>query len=1007
MALLNLLNAPLFARLFSQVKETHPMVATMNFSLLSRLSLAVVATVPLILAGPVAGQGRRADVAASVVPPSNVQPESVDRTAWLYVGSDIPPDPGWQFGTLSNGLRFAVRRNGVPPGQVTIRLRVDAGAMMEQPHEAGWAHLIEHLSFRESRYLQNGEARREWQRLGVSFGSDSNATTGTTSTIFQLDIPAATPETVAQSIRLLSGMIREPVLTDATVNAERPIVMAERRERDGPEFRINEASRQHFFAGQLLGERSTIGSEETLAAANAEGIRAFHERWYRPERVVIAIAGDMDPGLLEQAIVTNFADWRARGSAPVEPDFGQPDPSRRTANIVVEPTQPMVVHLATLRPWNRVTDSVAYTQGLMLDTLASLIINRRLEERARAGASYLAAQVSTDKPSRSADMTTVSVIPIEGNWRQAIDDTRAAIAIATTSAPSEADIQREFADVETYLRRELANAQNEPGTKQADDLLNAVDIGETVTSPDHALAIWQSIRPLATPQRMLEITRAMFNGPVQRVQMTTPTPIEGGEAALAALIGRAPTSAAASAAGRVAPTIRFSDLPSPGRRGTLVSRTPVDRFDMERWEFGNGVTALVRNTDIEPNKIRIMVRFGGGRRAVSPTGSNLLWAGEGALVESGIGRYDQTTLDRLVNGRQIGMRFDVGDDAFTLSAETRPEDLSDQLRLLVARLVQPGWQAAPVMRTRAARLASYDAIRNSPMAVMQGEMQSLLFSGDRRFAIPSRAEIEALTPASFRRFWEPLLAEGPIEVQVFGDVSRVDLQTMMLDTFGALRPRPPVRVPAGADDLTPTPVPVTPLVTRHSGGETQAAAVLAFPTGGGVEAIRTARQLDILAAIYNDRLYERLRDQAGASYSQAVTSNWSLDFPHGGYIFVGGLVKPEDSGLMLQSATAIAHELMTAPVTDDELRRAIGPMTEQIIRASSGNVFWMLQTEGASRDPRRFDALRTYLVDLNNVTPADIQRLAQTYLALERGIPLLILPERSAVPAVTGTGQPR
>lgn len=984
------------------------MVVSM-ISQMPRRAISALSVLSMLFTTPVAAEAPGQSVArpTTIVRPAPAVPVvNVDRTAWLYTGSDIPPDIGWQFGRLDNGLRFAVRRNGVPPGQVTIRLRVDVGSMMEQPEQAGWAHLIEHLTFRESRYLQSGEARREWQRLGVSFGSDSNATTAPTATVYQLDIPAATPESVAQSIRLLSGMIREPVLTDATVNAERPIVMAERRERDGPEFRIDTASRQHFFAGQLLGERSTIGTEETLGAADGAGVQAFHNRWYRPERVVIAVAGDMDPAVLEQAIVANFGDWRATGPAPVEPDFGQPDPSRPVASIIVEPTQPMIVHLATIRPWQRVTDSISYTQGLMLQTLATQIINRRLEERARGGASYLAAQVSTDKPSRSADLTTVSVVPIDGNWRQAIDDTRATIAAATATAPSEASILREFADIETYLVRENANSQNEPGTKQADDLLHAIDIGETTTSPDHALAIWQSIRPLATPERMLAITRALFEGPVQRVQMTSPTAIEGGEAALAAHIARVPDVAAATAADR-APRITFNDLPSPGRPGSLLTRTPVDRFDLERWEFANGVTALVRNIDIEPNKVRIMVRFGGGRRAVSPAGPNLLWAGEGALVEGGIGRYDQNTLDRLVNGRQIGMRFDITDDAFELSAETSPADLADQLRLLAARLAAPGWQPAPVARMRAARLAAIDSSRNSPMAIMQNGMQSLLFSNDRRFAQPTRADIDALTPQAFRRFWEPLLSQGPIEVLVFGDVGSVDLQTMLTNTFGALRPRPPVRYPAGGQDMTPTPVPAQPLVTRHTGGDTQAAAVLAFPTGGGIEDMRTARQLDVLAQVFNDRLYERLRDQAGASYSQAVASDWSIDYPHGGHIFVGGLVRPQDSALMLQSAHAIATELMTTPVTEDELRRATGPLTEQIIRASSGNVFWMYQVRGASRDPRRFDVLRRYLADLNGTTPADIQRLAQLYLPEQRAIPLLILPEGVPVPAVTATGQPR
>ncbi|MBX9729498.1 MAG: insulinase family protein, partial [Sphingopyxis sp.] len=80
-------------------------------------------------------------------PAASAPAVEVDRSAWLYEGSDIPRDAGWQFGALRNGLRFAVRRNGVPPGQVTIRLRVDVGSLMEQPNEAGWAHLIEHLAF--------------------------------------------------------------------------------------------------------------------------------------------------------------------------------------------------------------------------------------------------------------------------------------------------------------------------------------------------------------------------------------------------------------------------------------------------------------------------------------------------------------------------------------------------------------------------------------------------------------------------------------------------------------------------------------------------------------------------------------------------------------------------------------------------------------------------------------------------------------------------------------------
>ena len=58
-------------------------------------------------------------------------------------------------------------------------------------------------------------------------------------------------------------------------------------------------------------------------------------------------------------------------------------------------------------------------------------------------------------------------------------------------------------------------------------------------------------------------------------------------------------------------------------------------------------------------------------------------------------------------------------------------------------------------------------------------------------------------------------------------------------------------------------------------------------------------------------------------------------------------------------------------------------------------------------DPRRLDALLHYLTDLNSVTPAELQTLAQTYLKAGQAIPVLILPqqavaEQSAGPVAAG-----
>src|SRR3546814_3631345 len=81
-------------------------------------------------------------------------------------------------------------------------------------------------------------------------------------------------------------------------------------------------------------------------------------------------------------------------------------------------------------------------------------------------------------------------------------DLRGVIADAVKTPPSQADIDREMNEIEAFLLKELENARNEPGVRLADDMVRAVDIGETVTSPQGQVDMFKAIRASATPQVM-------------------------------------------------------------------------------------------------------------------------------------------------------------------------------------------------------------------------------------------------------------------------------------------------------------------------------------------------------------------------------------------------------------------------------------------------------------------------------------------------------------------------
>lgn len=927
----------------------------------------------------------------AVIPTAPVNASPVAKDDWLYAGSDIPRDAGWQFGTLANGLRYVVRNNGAPPGQVSIRVRIDAGSLMERESERGFAHFLEHLSFRGSRLLDDGDTKRIWQRLGAAFGSDTNASTTPTATVYKLDLPSATAAGLDEGMKTLSAMIEAPNLDAATIDSERGVVLSELREYAGPQTRVGDAIHKHVFAGQRLADRVPIGTEQSLKAATPDGLANFHQRWYRPDNVVIAIAGDGDPAAFAALIQKHFGDWKATGARPDEPDFGDPQPGFPVAKVISEPTQPNFIVLNYLRPWRRVTDSVAYTQTLYHDFIALQIVNRRLEERARDGGSYVLAQVGEDKVSRSAMVTSVNIVPVPtGDWGGALKDVRGVIADALAQPPSQAEIDREYDEMDVLMTREVENAQNQSGSELVDDLIDSIDIGETVSDPANHRIMFRSSRPLATPQEMLAVTRKLFSGRVVRAFVSQTTPPEPGAEAMLAKLATEDIAADGSSRS-VARKVTIDDLPALGRAGRIVERSDVPVLNLQTLKMNNGVSAVLFDNEIEPDKIRIRVRFGGGRRALQANEPNLLWTGELALVQSGIGKLDLRDLETLTNGRLLGLSFGIADAAFEFNAETNSADFADQLRLIAAKLDHPGWDPAPVKRARVVELTAFDSSTGSPAAVLDRLLESEIHPGDSRFAAPSRAQVDGLSPQAFRRFWAPKLAAGPVEVMIFGDLSKVDEEAALSATFGALKRRSAPAVEGGSSLSFPD-TDNKPAILRHSGDANQAAAILAWKTSGGIDNIRESRQLEVLAAIFNDRLFDRLRAAEGASYSPSVGSSWPRDFSDGGYIMAASLVRPEDVTAFYRHARDIARELIETPVTADELNRTVTPIKEMIYRASSGNVFFMNELEGASRDPRRVAALRSYVTDTESTTPAVIQRLARTYLA-DDGWPLLVLPK--------------
>ncbi|HEY0148307.1 MAG TPA: insulinase family protein [Allosphingosinicella sp.] len=906
---------------------------------------------------------------------------------WFYKNTDIARDPAWRFGTLPNGLKYAVRQNKLPEGQVSIRLRIDAGSLHEADQERGWAHFVEHMAFRGTAGFGDGEARQTWQRLGASFGSDTNASTEPTQTVYQLDLPKNDEASLDTSLRLIAEMADKANFDPKLVEVEKGVVLSEYGRRTEISTKLGDLMRPLFFSGLKYADRDTIGTEETLKGATAPGLKAFYERWYRPERATVVLVGDADPALLEKLAMRHFGGWQGTGPAPAEPDYGAPKAVAERTAALAYPGSPHLATLSWVRPYRAVPPTKARERVELADAIAKRILNRRFEAKARGDASFLNAQIGGDASVNIADYTQVSVMAKEGKWREALAETYAILADARRTPPSPAEIEREMNNLRSAAKAAVEGETTTRSPSHAQRLIAAIDGNSVISSAAGNAALVEELAPAMTPAFVAERMQAQFEGLGPRMVMLSPAPLTGIGEALAAAEKAAP---AVRAAERL---VTMDDLPKLGAPGREVSRERIADMDATIVRFANGSSLVFKKTDFEKGRVNVGLRFGAGLSGLPADRKTLAWMG-GLIGSTGVAGLDLDGLERLLTGRRMTMSFGVGEDAFELGGTTTAAELGDQMRLLASKIAFPRWDPALFARYRTGALENYDLSFSSASSRAGREFGGVTRGGDPRWAPVEKAEIAAATPAEFERLFAPLMQAGPIEAVIVGDVDLEAAVQAMLGTIAALPKRAEAKAPAASLKVLPPRPMAKPVTFDHKGDANQAYAMLGWSTFGGVERVRERRALQLAGNMAQVRLFEKLRDVEGATYSPSAGATSSEVFPEWGIFYTSAEIRPERAELFFRLARETVADLAAKPAAADEFERAINPAVSGLERRMKTNGYWLSAMEGWSNDKRLIDQTRTLLSDYKTMTAAEVRDAVARYVRDEGDWSILVLPAR-------------
>lgn len=276
---------------------------------------------------------------------------------------------------LPNGIKI-VSKKMPHVRSVSMGVWVDVGARDESDDQSGLSHFIEHMIFK-------GTSRRSAYQIAKEFdaiGGHTNAFTSMENTCYHARVMDSHLETM---VDILSDIFLNSIFHPEEVERERPVILQEvGMVEDTPEEYLHVLAGRNYWGEHPLG-RSILGSRENILGFSAQTIQAFFRRFYHPERIVVAVAGNVEHDRIVDLVGPTFATIH-NGQPLPERTTPQVHPQNKTHKRRLEQ-----VHVCLTAPGIAVTDPRRFAFSLLNTILGGNMSSRLFQEiREKRGLAY-------------------------------------------------------------------------------------------------------------------------------------------------------------------------------------------------------------------------------------------------------------------------------------------------------------------------------------------------------------------------------------------------------------------------------------------------------------------------------------------------------------------------------------------------------------------------------------------------------------------------------------------
>lgn len=870
-------------------------------------------------------------------------------------GTPLPIDPALVTGELENGLKYVVRKHSNPEGRAVIWVHMATGSLNETDRQRGIAHYTEHMAFNGSEHFPPGTLVPFFQSLGMTFGRDQNAFTNMNQTTYQLSLPDVKEETLGKGLTFFSDVVSKLSLTPAEIDAERQIILEERRRGLSARQRTGDVVAKRIAPGSLFGERLTIGLEETIKNVNQQDFKDYYGKWYAASNATVIVVADTDPAAVVNVIKAKFADLPKRPRPAPQPvnvtaydkSFAivATDPELRSEEIRIsrlEPARP-----PTTMTWQ-------YRSDLVL-RLGEGAFNRRLSDKAAAGnTAYVSTRVSAGNESNALFEAGMTTRASNGKWREALEQSALELQRARAFGFTTREIDDGRKEMLSGAERAVETEATLPAGAIIGGINNAVATGEPVMSPKQRLDLLKELLPTIKVEEINKRFAMEFEP--KAVAFTAVMPTGAGvptEAELLDLGTKALAATPTQETEAVHATALITDLP---KGGTIAASAEHAGSKVVSGWLGNNAAFHYRFMDQNKNQASIHISLIGGELLETADNRGITSAAQLAWSRAATKHLSSTDIRELMTGKKVNVRgggfggggrggrgggAGGGGDSISLTISGSPEELETGFQLAYLLLTEPKIEEASFKQFQTTMREMLGEMNRNAQGVGQRAVAGVLYpDSEVRTRPPTPEQIDRLTLAAAQTWLEKLVKESPIEITIVGDLPQERAMELTTKYLGSLAAREKV-TPKAFAELRKIARPKGPRTVEK---EVETSTPNAFVYSGfyGVdEGDRdSVRALGMASRVLSTRMVKEVREEGQLVYSIGASSRAATTYPGFGVFSASAPTDPAKVSALVEKLTSMYEAFAKGGPTEDEMVVAKKQMANTLEEEMRTPAYW-------------------------------------------------------------------